>query len=86
MTAIAPQNDTLSFTEEERMIQEMVRDFTQSEIKPIAIDIDREERFPRHIFSKMGELGLLGTPFPDALGGADGLGLFQSLAGFLQSR
>ncbi len=54
-------------------IQKMVRDFTRNEIEPVASEIDRNEIFPRDLFTKMGELGLLGIPFPEKYGGI-GLG------------
>lgn len=61
-----------SFTKEQEMIRDMVRDFAQQEIAPIADEIDRTEKFPIEIFKKMGELGLLGIPFPEKYGGAGG--------------
>ncbi|RME74685.1 MAG: acyl-CoA dehydrogenase [Planctomycetota bacterium] len=63
-------SDTLAFSEEQCMLRDMVRDFARNEIAPIAIEIDVEERFPRELFRAMGELGLLGIPFPEEVGGA----------------
>ncbi len=57
-------------TEEQRMLLEMVRDFAEREVKPIAADLDRNEHFPREVFAKMAELGLLGIPYPEEYGGA----------------
>ncbi len=57
-------------TEEQKMIREMVRDFAQKEIAPIAAQIDEKERFPEEVFKRMGELGLLGLPWPSEYGGA----------------
>ncbi|TRM12498.1 acyl-CoA dehydrogenase [Lentibacillus cibarius] len=57
-------------TKEQHMIQKMVRDFAQEVIKPRAIDIDKEATFPVDIFEQMGELGLLGIPFPEEYGGS----------------
>ncbi len=57
-------------TEEQRMIREMVRDFAESEIMPIAAKIDQEGQFPLDTFRKMGELGILGLPWPEEYGGA----------------
>jgi len=57
-------------TEEQKMIRDMVRDFATNEIAPIAAEIDEEERFPKEVFKKMGELGLLGLPWPPKYGGA----------------
>jgi alkylation response protein AidB-like acyl-CoA dehydrogenase len=52
------------------MIREMVRDFAENEIMPIAAEIDRDERFPFETFRKMGKLGILGLPWPEKYGGA----------------
>jgi alkylation response protein AidB-like acyl-CoA dehydrogenase len=57
-------------TEEQSMIREMVRDFAENEIMPIAADVDKEGRFPEENFKKMGELGILGLPWPEEYGGA----------------
>lgn len=57
-------------TEEQRMIREMVRDFAENEIMPTASEIDKEGQFPSETFKKMGELGILGLPWPEEYGGA----------------
>ncbi len=57
-------------SKEQKMIQEMVREFAQAEIAPKAAELDRESRFPIEIFEKMGELGLMGLPIPEEYGGA----------------
>lgn len=57
-------------TDEQRMIQSMVRDFAEKEVKPIAAEIDREERVPTESIRKMGELGLLGMIVPKEYGGS----------------
>jgi len=57
-------------TEEQRMLQDMVRDFAQNEVKPIAAEIDESCEFPWKTVKKMGELGLMGIVFPEAYGGA----------------
>lgn len=56
-------------TEEQKMLREMVRDFTNAEIKPIARKIDEEERVPRELINKLGEIGVLGAVFPQEYGG-----------------
>ncbi|AMX83711.1 acyl-CoA dehydrogenase [Geobacillus subterraneus] len=61
-----------SLTKEQQMIKEMVRDFAEKEIAPYAAKWDEEAHFPREVFRKMGELGLLGLPFPEQYGGAGG--------------
>lgn len=59
-----------SLTKEQKMIKEMVSDFAEKEIKPIAIELDREAKFSEHLFKRIGELGLLGIPFPEKYGGS----------------
>ncbi|MFD0051209.1 acyl-CoA dehydrogenase [Actinomycetes bacterium NPDC127524] len=59
-------------TKEQQMIKEMVRDFAEKEIKPKAIELDQHSRFSEDIFKKIGELGLLGIPFPEEYGGSGG--------------
>lgn len=58
-----------NFTEEQKMLQEMVRDFTTNEIKPIANKIDEEGKIPDDLIKKMAELGFLGISFPEEYGG-----------------
>ncbi|MCB1059767.1 MAG: acyl-CoA dehydrogenase [Calditrichaeota bacterium] len=62
--------DRLPLTEEQKMLRDMVRDFAENKIKPIAAEIDETERFPEEIFAEMGELGLMGIPYPEEYGGA----------------
>jgi alkylation response protein AidB-like acyl-CoA dehydrogenase len=56
-------------TEEQRMIQDMARDFAQKEIAPIAAELDEEGRFPVETVAKMGELGFMGIEIPEEYGG-----------------
>ena len=60
----------LVFTEEQLMMQKMVRDFAQKEIAPAIEHMEETEEFPRHLISKMAELGLMGIPIPEEYGGA----------------
>jgi len=57
----------------------MVRDFARKEIAPKAAQWDEDQHFPRDLFSKLGELGLLGVVVPDEFGGA-GLGYVEYVA------
>lgn len=59
-------------SKEQQMIKEMVREFAEKEIKPIAIELDEKSRFAEDVFKKIGELGLLGIPFPEQYGGSGG--------------
>jgi alkylation response protein AidB-like acyl-CoA dehydrogenase len=57
-------------TNEQQMIREAVREFTEREIAPKARHVDETGEFPAETFRKMGELGLMGLPFPEEYGGA----------------
>jgi alkylation response protein AidB-like acyl-CoA dehydrogenase len=61
-----------SLTDEQREIQALAREVADGEIAPHAADWDREHRFPRELFAKLGELGLMGVCVPEELGGAGG--------------
>lgn len=56
-------------TDEQQMLREMVKDFTNNEIKPIAADIDKNEKIPESLIKQLGELGILGVAFPEEYGG-----------------
>ncbi len=70
----------LELTEDQNMIREMVEDFAQSEVAPIAAEIDESHRFPLETWNKIVELGLPGILFPESLGGSDGGTLAYALA------
>ncbi len=59
-----------SLNEEQIAIRDTCREFAEQEIKPIAEEIDATGQFPYAVIRKMGELGLLGLPFPEQYGGA----------------
>lgn len=65
---------------EQQMVREMVRDFAKKEIAPKAHEVDQSAVFPVDTFKKMGELGLLGIPFPEAYGGSGGDTVSYALA------
>jgi len=58
-----------ALTEEQRMLREMVRDFVNTELKPIARKIDEDEKLPAELIAKLKELGFLGASFPTEYGG-----------------
>ena len=60
----------LHLTEEQKLLQKTVREFAESEVKPIAKELDETGRFPHETFKKAAELGLTGIAFPEAEGGA----------------
>src|SRR3954466_4985463 len=55
---------------EQKEIQALARDFAQREIEPYAADWDRDHTFPRDVFAKLAELGLMGACIPEEYGGA----------------
>jgi butyryl-CoA dehydrogenase len=63
-------DDSLYFTEHHLQVREMVREFARKEIAPVAREFDRTSEFPWENIRKMGELGLLGVPWSEELGGA----------------
>jgi len=61
-----------SLTDEQRVVQDTFHAFAQREIRPLAQDLDENPRFPREIFTKVGELGFFGMRYPEPEGsGAD---------------
>lgn len=57
-------------TDEQRMIQLMVREFAKKEIEPVASEYDQKEIFPQENLKKMAELGLMGMMIPPEYGGS----------------
>jgi len=66
-------------SENQLMIAQMVRDFTEKEIRPNVMNWDESQEFPREVFRKMGELGLMGVLVPQEYGGS-GLGYFEYIS------
>ncbi len=60
----------LELSEEQKLLQQTVREFANAEVKPHAREIDETCRFPRETFRKAAELGLTGVAFPEQYGGA----------------
>lgn len=59
----------LELTEQQRALQEMIRTFAAREIAPHTAEWDRADHFPLDVFRKLGSLGVLGLPIPEAYGG-----------------
>ncbi len=59
-----------SFSEEHNLLREMVRDFTDREIIPLAPQLDATEEFPEENLKKLAELGLMGVVIPEEYGGS----------------
>src|SRR3954465_8982495 len=62
--------DSLYFSEQHLAVRNMVREFARGEVAPVAAALDAKAEFPWANVKKMGELGLLGIPWPEELGGA----------------
>ena len=71
---------SFKLTEEQNMIQSMVRDLARTEFAPGAMDRDRNKEFPRENLKKLGELGLLGMMVPPEYGGSGADTVSYSLA------
>jgi alkylation response protein AidB-like acyl-CoA dehydrogenase len=59
-----------ALTDDQREIQALARDFARDEIEPHAAAWDREHTFPRELYGKLAELGLMGVCIPEEYGGA----------------
>ena len=56
----------------EELFLQMIRSFAENEVKPLAAEVDEQERFPMETVQKMAKLGLMGIPVPKEYGGAGG--------------
>ncbi|MEA2110077.1 MAG: acyl-CoA dehydrogenase [Pseudomonadota bacterium] len=69
-----------SYTEEERMMMQMTRDFAEKTVKPLAVESDREHKFPRETVEKMAALGLMGVTVPPEYEGSGMTNVCYSIA------
>lgn len=69
-----------SLTKTDRLFLQMIREFADKEVKPLAAEIDETERFPLETVEKMAKLGLMGIPVPVEYGGAGGNNVLYSMA------
>ncbi len=70
----------LDLSDDHRLLRSTVREFAEQEIAPVAGELDRTKSFPYAIVRRLGELDLMGIPFPEELGGAGGDSLAYALA------
>jgi short/branched chain acyl-CoA dehydrogenase len=66
--------------DETQLLQRTVREFAEGEVAPVAEKLDRTKSFPYEIVQAMGELGWMGIPFPEEVGGAGGTSLQYAIA------
>ena len=64
------------WNDEQQLMQTMFREFVDKELRPIAAELDEQERFPFELIPKMGEIGLLGIPVAEEFGGV-GMGTLE---------
>lgn len=62
------------------LFRQMIREFAEKEVKPLAAEVDEEERFPVETVKKMAEIGLMGIPIPKQYGGAGGDNVMYAMA------
>src|SRR5689334_11264193 len=55
--------------DDHELLRRTVRDFAEGEVAPVAEELDRTKAFPYEIVEKLGDLGLMGIPFPEEYGG-----------------
>ncbi len=67
-------------SDDHELIRRTVRDFAEGEVAPVAEELDRTKAFPYEIVEKLGELNLMGIPFPQEYGGGGGDTLAYALA------
>lgn len=67
-------------TKSQQLFRQMIRDFAEREVKPLAAEIDETERFPEENVRKMAELGIFGIPVPKEYGGAGGDNVMYTMA------
>ena len=66
--------------EDTKLLQRTVREFAVGEIAPVAAELDRTKAFPYELVAQMGELGWMGIPFPEEVGGGGGSTLQYAVA------
>ena len=71
---IVKEQKTMDFhlSKEHLLVRKMYREFAENEVKPLAEELDEEERFPMETVEKMAKLGMMGIYFPKQYGGAGG--------------
>ena len=67
-------------TPTQSLFRQMIREFAEKEVKPLAAEIDEQERFPIETVQKMAPLGLFGIPLPVEYGGAGGDNIMYTIA------
>ncbi|MDE7149235.1 MAG: acyl-CoA dehydrogenase family protein, partial [Bacteroidales bacterium] len=69
-----------SLTKPEKLFLQMIREFAEKEVKPLAAEVDEQERFPLETVEKMAKIGLMGIPVPKEYGGAGSTNQMYTMA------
>ena len=69
-----------SLTKQEQLFLQMIREFAENEVKPLAAEVDEEERFPMETVEKMAKIGIMGIPIPKQYGGQGGTNQIYGMA------
>ena len=69
-----------SLSKQDQLFLQMIREFAEKEVKPLAAEVDESERFPIETVQKMAKLGIMGIPFPVEYGGAGGNNILYTMA------
>ena len=69
-----------SLSKQDQLFLQMIREFAEKEVKPLAAEVDESERFPMETVQKMAKLGIMGIPFPVEYGGAGGNNILYTMA------
>lgn len=69
-----------SFTKQDELFLQMIREFAEKEVKPLAAEVDEKEEFPMETVKKMAKIGLMGIPIPTQYGGAGGTNIQYGMA------
>lgn len=64
------------WNDEQQLMQTMFREFVDKEVRPLAAELDEQERFPSELIPKMGEIGMFGIPIAEEYGGV-GMGTLE---------
>lgn len=69
-----------NLSKEHQLLRDMYRSFAENEVKPLAEEVDEEERFPYETVEKLARYGFLGIPFPKEYGGQGADNLAYTMA------
>ncbi|HEY4553078.1 MAG TPA: acyl-CoA dehydrogenase family protein, partial [Bacillaceae bacterium] len=69
-----------TYTDEQKSIRKMVRDYSKEVLAPLAVELDEQNRFPEETIKTLGELGLMGIAYPEKYGGVGADSISEAIA------